>query len=270
MKLSARAVGPMKYIFKTMSVHFVLRRTVAARRLTFLRFNSFPNISLKTLQFSTLLIFVFISTKTLAADEFSDEATDRAAAIYDVPEIAAVQKRLYVVNYELTPKIGIFPLDAFNKSLVLGLSYSWYFGERWAWEVFDAFYAKNLDTSLKQTILDQFGAQTLNQAQGVLDYIQWMLTTNLVYTPVYSKSLYQNRSLLYNETSAVMGLGAVGFRSGDVALAFGGGVQWRLFFSKNISFKTDTRLYYHLGQNKNTNLLLQFNTGLSIHFGGEK
>lgn len=189
-----------------------------------------------------------------------------AADAYDLSKVVALEERQYWVNHDLTVKLGTYPLDSFNKSYVGGLSYAYMFKPYWGWEIVDFQWARNQSTGLKSDLINNFGVAP----QGILDYISWVATTNLVYTPIYAKNLWFNSRVIYSEMSFVVGAGTVNYNSGDHAMAFGGGAVARYFLSQRTSLKFDGRLYYDLAQDKNSNLILMLNVGLAFQLGSSK
>lgn len=179
---------------------------------------------------------------------------------YDVPQVVALESRLYNVKYDLTPQFGIYPLDSFNRSLTFGLSFTNFFDSYRGWEIFNLQYAKNLETDLKEQLISNYGVRPV----GILDYITWTGFTSYVYTPFYSKNLAFNQKVVHSDLSLVGGPGVVNFKSGERAIAGGGGIIMRFFMSQRYSVKFDARTYYHNGQDKNTNVLLMLNLGLGI------
>jgi hypothetical protein len=88
-----------------------------------------------------------------------------------------------------------------------------------------------------------------------------------VYTPIYSKNLFFNQSVVHGEMSFVGGGGVAGFHSKETATMVGGGFILRFFSSELVSYKLDGRLYYHTGQKKSSDLLLNINLGMSFELG---
>lgn len=179
---------------------------------------------------------------------------------YQLPPIVAVENRQFNPRHDLSLGVGILPLDAFYKSYSYGLSYTYGWKEFLRWEAINASLCSSQDTGLKQELLDKFRVQPT----GILDSVRWMMTSNVVYTPIYSKNLLFNRSIVHGEFSGVAGAGLVGWSSGESAPMLGGGLIVRFFKSETLSFKFDNRLYYHFGKNKSSDLLLAINLGLSF------
>lgn len=204
---------------------------------------------LKTFILSAMVVFCFMA---------------KAADPYDVPKLVALENRLYNVKHELSPMLGYYPMDAFNKSFVVGASYSYFFESYKGWEILNLQYAINQETDLKKQLIDNFDVRPT----GILDYITWVALSSYIYTPFYSKNLLFNSSVVHSDISLVGGGGLVHFNSGERAPAAGGGFIVRFFTSQTYSVKFDSRLYYHTGKDKNTNALLMINLALGIQLGG--
>lgn len=167
---------------------------------------------------------------------------DTPQVFYDIPKVRAVQDRPYYLNEDLTAQIGFLPSDAFNKGYTIGASYTHYFSEYIGWEVANANYSINAPTALKNDLIDNFGAQVQNNGfGGVLDYINYYVTSNLVYTPMYMKSLLFNSSVVRSEMSFVAGGGGAYFRATGWKALVSIGFFLRFFRTTSQSFKLDIR-----------------------------
>lgn len=161
---------------------------------------------------------------------------------YDQPRLVAIQDRAYYLNHDLTFQIGYLPSDAFNKGYTVGGSYTYYLNDYIGWEVVNGNYSFNSETSLKSDLRNNFGVAPENVGfGGILDYIEWYATSNLVYTPLYTKSLLFNRRVVRGETSFVLGAGGAQFKNTGMRLMVSGGVYLRFFSSSRSSWKFDFR-----------------------------
>lgn len=185
---------------------------------------------------------------------------------YILPKVVAVENKHFEPKYDLTTQVGILPLDAFYKAVTGGFSYSYYFNSFLGWEILNAHYASVEDTGLKKDLLSNFSAKPV----GILDSIQYMATTSLIYTPIYSKNLFFNQTLRYSSISFVGSLGTVGFTSKDNGILLGTGLIVRFFSTQKISYKFDTRLHYHTAKLKSSDLILGIVFGISYEFGENK
>jgi outer membrane beta-barrel protein len=173
-------------------------------------------------------------------------AQDTTEDVYTLPKLVAVQSRQYYVNHDLTFHAGYLPMDSFNKSVVLGGSYTYYLSDFLAWEVANFNYAMNQDTGLKDQLRDEFNADT----GDILDYPNYYVTTSLVYTPLYNKSLLFNKNLVFSDISFVFGGGMMKYdfqgNGGVVQI----GAIFRFFTAPSQSIKFDFRTVIPMGFNE--------------------
>lgn len=190
---------------------------------------------------------------SLSADkDKKDETTD----IYAIPKVVAVQNRTYpFIQNGLSFQLGFAPLDAFNKSFLAGISYSYSLSEFTSWEVVNLMNCFNIETDLKSQLLGIANLQTLGSKTAFLDYANWMVTTGFVYTPMYNKSLLFNRSIVHSEFSFVVDAGAIKFQFAGNRPTFGGGLIMRFFLSQNSSLKFDFRNHLYFNDDGMGNIL---------------
>lgn len=203
--------------------------------------------------------------------QFSMFANAEAPAnAYDLPDIVAVQNRAYTVQRDLSLQAGYLPSDAFNKGYTIGASYTHFFTSYLGWEVINANYSFNDPTDLKEDLLDCCELQVQNNGfDGALDYVQWYALTNIVYTPLYTKALLFNQSLVYGEISFVGGAGVAKFKETGERLLVSAGFYLRYFKSAERSWKFEFRdnVYFEksLGAVNAMSLMISY----SFHLGGK-
>ena len=197
------------------------------------------------------LICLFQSGVFGADKDKRDEAVD----IYAIPKVVAVQNRTYpfVLN-GLSFQLGYAPLDAFNKSLLAGASYTYSLSEFTSWEVLNFLNCFNVETDLKSQ-LQALNLQALGAKISFLDYANWILTTGFIYTPLYNKSLLFNRSIVHSEFSFVIDAGTIKFQFAGNRPAFGGGLIMRFFLSPTSSLKFDFRNHLYFNDDGMGNIL---------------
>ncbi|MFZ3229798.1 MAG: outer membrane beta-barrel domain-containing protein [Pseudobdellovibrio sp.] len=209
--------------------------------------------------FLPLFYFIFLNST------YSHAENEKKIDAFDLPQVVAVEGRMYDPKSDVTASVGLLPLDAFYKALTLGLSYNRNMGDSITWGIINAQAAFTSETSLKKDLL---ALQV--QTQGLLDYIRYYVTTDLIYTPIYGKNLLFNKSLLRTEMSLLASAGVVSFNSGDMVPMAGMGGQIRFFSSESISYKFDTRVYYHIAANKSSNFVLNIGLGISFDNPGDR
>jgi outer membrane beta-barrel protein len=151
----------------------------------------------------------------------------------------AIQNREFRAMHEIDLSIGILPLNAFEKGLTVGGSYTFHFTDFWGWEIADFNYSFNLDTDLKTQLLQNFSVQPTQ-----ISSLNYMLSSNLVLKPLYGKFAWANHSVVHAELSALLGpavaryINPGAFRPGlDI------GIYIRLYLARNLSVRFDVREY---------------------------
>lgn len=167
--------------------------------------------------------------------------------VYDLPEVVALQNRANFLNDGITLTMGYLPSDAFNKGITFGGTYTYFFSDYLAWEVFNAHYNLNIETALKDDLVTNFPIEIENVGfEGRLDFPQYYLTSNIVYTPVYNKNLFFNDLVVNGEISFVLGGGMIRFKDTGFKPLVDGGMYLRYFLSPATSLKFDFRVnLYH-------------------------
>ena len=161
---------------------------------------------------------------------------------YDLPRVVSVSQKDYSVKKDFSLLLGTLPSDAFNKGYTVGLSYTHFFNSYMAWEVLNANYSFNSGTQLKDDVNSIPKVSLADSGvEDFLDYITYYATTSFVYTPIYSKNLLFNDSIVHGETSFVIGGGAVAFENANTRFLASAGVYLRFFAGKSTSWKFDFR-----------------------------
>jgi outer membrane beta-barrel protein len=153
--------------------------------------------------------------------------------------ILAVQERPYRLNHELSVGIGVLPLDAFYTGYTAHVAYSFHFTDTFAWQVGRFAYSYDIDTGLKASLLQNFGVLPTQYAQ-----VNWIAGSDLVWSPLYGKWAFLNRSVIHFEGYLLGGLSVLDLTnqaSGSLPFKPGVnlGVGLRVFYSRRISFKLE-------------------------------
>lgn len=156
----------------------------------------------------------------------------------DVQEQARVviQNRKFRLGNELTLGIATLPIDPFHKGIAGTVRYTFHFNEFHAWEVAGGTYSYNLDSSLTDQLLKNFGVQRA-QLPGLLASVE----SNYVIKPFYGKFALANRNLLYQELYFLGGATLTYWDDGSLRAGpdIGGGV--RFFWTEWLSVRFDIR-----------------------------
>lgn len=203
----------------------------------------------------SVFLFSFFTSGTSCFAQSEQKKTN-----YSLPQIVAVEARIYNPKSDLTLWTGVLPLDDFYKALTLGLGYTISLSDNYKWGIINGHAAFTSDTGLKKDLLKNFSVQP----QGILDYIKYYTTTDLLYTPIYGKNLLRSQTVIRTEMSLLLSGGIVFFNSGNTAPMAGFGGQIRFFSSPSLSYKLDSRIYYHMDPAQSSSFLLNIGFGVSF------
>lgn len=209
-----------------------------------------------TLKLALLTLTLAGAGPALADDELDEEQV----ATY------AVQSRLFRLGGELNVAAGMLPMNAFNKGLTIGGSFTYHFSNAWAWEVINGNYVyKQLDTGLKTELLENFDVQPTKIAA-----IDLMLSSSLVLKPFYGKLAVFNRRVIHAEVSVPLGLTLARYTNPQSYLPGPNlGVIFRVFMGPHTSVRIDVRenvLFNHWA----TRNELLVSLGLAFAWGGDE
>jgi outer membrane beta-barrel protein len=213
-------------------------------------------------------IFILVTFATLGNAWIKTASAAPPAAFYDLPKVVAVQNRTYFLNHDLTAQLGWLPSDAFNKGYTVGLSYTTFFSDYLGWEVVNANYSFNSETNLKKDLLNNFGAAVENVGfDGVLDFVTYYFTTNIVYTPLYTKSLLFNKHITRGEVSFVFGAGGANFDASGIRTLINAGLYLRFFTKADTSWKFDFRDFLYFEKSLGAVNSMSLMVGYSMQLG---
>jgi outer membrane beta-barrel protein len=212
---------------------------------------------------------LFVAAAVLA----SSFAVSRVAAAGDMDsgDVAsyAVQKRLFRLGLELNAGVGLLPLNAFDKGVMVDGSVTWHFNSVVGWEIVQGGYVlANLDTGLKGQLLNNFNVQPTELSTN-----QFLASTNLLLTPFYGKLAGLNRSVNHVEVFFPIGLAIGRYQNPDAfqqGADLGLGLRW--FLGTQTSLRLEARDYMLFESFKNFSLTneLLFSLSLSVAFGGDE
>ncbi|MBJ6761105.1 outer membrane beta-barrel domain-containing protein [Corallococcus sp. H22C18031201] len=165
-------------------------------------------------------------------------ARAQAEALENPGTVSAVQDRLYRMHHELTLGVGVLPADAFYKGFVGALGYTYHFSDTFAWQVGRGMYSYNVQTGLRRQLERDFDVAPT--ATAFEDQVQWMVGSDLVWSPLYGKTSILNSSVVHFE-AFLLGGGTVVkvHRSDGFRPAINLGVGLRMFSGKTVSFRLD-------------------------------
>lgn len=145
----------------------------------------------------------------------------------------AVQERHFRLNHELTIGVGLLPLDAFYKGLTVDLGYTYHFTDYVGWQIVRGMYSYDVDTGLRDQLQRDFGV-----SPTVFEQVQWMVGSDLIWSPFYGKMTALNRQVTYIESFFLLG-GTVVKTNTAFRPAINFGLGGRVYSDKHLSFRLD-------------------------------
>ena len=178
----------------------------------------------------------------------------------------AVQSRLFRLGGELRVEAGFLPINAFNKGLTVGGSFTYHFSNSWAWEIIrGAWVYKQLDTGLKTELLENFNVQPTD-----ISALDFFLSSDLVLKPFYGKLAVFNRRVIHMELSVPFGVALARYNNPQAYLPGPNlGLIFRIFVSPHISFCVDVRDHVFFNH-WNTRNEVHVSLGLAFAWGGDE
>jgi len=164
--------------------------------------------------------------------------------------VYAIQKKGYRLKHEVHAAVGVLPMDAFYKGIVVGGGYTYHFSHHFAWEVGQFLTSFNMDTGLKKELQGAFAVEPTSFRE-----LSFLANSNLVFTPIHGKMSFLNRSVVRMECYLTAGpgisrytlfdrAGASGYREEEkYYLSANYGIGLRLFLSKRFAARLDIRDY---------------------------
>jgi outer membrane beta-barrel protein len=146
------------------------------------------------------------------------------------------------MDHELSLGVGVLPLDAFYKGLTVEAGYTFHFSDNFAWQVGRALYSYDVKTGLEDQLERDFRVQPTT-----LQQVQWMVGSDLIWSPFYGKASYRNESVSHFAAWFLLGgsiikfntVGSDGGTLNDFKPAVNVGFGVRLFHSRRLSYRLD-------------------------------
>lgn len=211
------------------------------------------------------ILFVLFFTMTLITPKslWAQDNTD----VFSVPKAYAVQNRKYTLGNQVTAYLGYMPMDSFTKGYQLGGVYTTYFTDFTGWEVVNGTWIMDKDTGLKSDILDISGGMAA--ADKIPDFPEWILTSNFVFTPIYSKNLFFNKSIIWGDLSFLAGGGVASYKRDEIRPIANVGAIIKFFMSEQTSFRVELREYVGF-LSSGIEPFMAIKVGFTYQFGSKK
>ncbi len=208
------------------------------------------------------------------ADDGAEGPGLPSGVLEDAPEqVEVIQRRKFELSQELSLSAGVLPVDPYYKGITATAAYTAHFSQSWAWEVAHLTYSFNVDTHLKEQLLE-VAAGRGNQAPQLAE-IEWVAGTRLLLKPLYGKEALFNTEVVHLE--AYLGLGPVLVkRSAPLdSIGFGGdfGAGLRLWLSPRWSMRLDLGELLFVEEERAGGIKLRqalhMQLGMSLALGGD-
>ena len=192
----------------------------------------------QSVSFLLISLIVLSVTTTLTSDALAQESSDDQRAYASM----VVQQRAFSPRHEITASTGVLPLDAFTKGITVSGGYTLHFNHLFAWEVLQGAYSFKVNTSLYDEL------EVYNLRPSPFEVLDWFLTSNFVYKPLYWKGAWRNEKIVRGETFLLAG-GAFGSFTNSRRPGANLGLGTRLFVNKRLSIRFDARYMWFFGDN---------------------
>lgn len=216
-------------------------------------------IGLLILFLSVNFLGLSLAYAQLSLDEFEEDLLEEKI----VPLTVAVQQRPQALYRELAAHLSYLPMDHFSHYLVVGGSFTHYFNDYLGWEVVNANYAQDQSTGLEDALVGRYGA-----VPETFDIIEYFVTTNVVYTPLFMKHLFRRDRILWGDLSLIGGGGITQLKERGTTNVINVGGAVRFFTESNWVYKMDFRQMFFFSSAVRPNIAISFS--LSYNFAKER
>nr|WP_225936902.1 outer membrane beta-barrel domain-containing protein [Myxococcus sp. RHSTA-1-4] len=193
-------------------------------------------------------------------------ARAQAEALENPGAVSAIQERRYRMHHELLLGVGVLPDDAFYKGLIGTVAYTYHFSDTFGWQVGRGTYSYNIQTSLRTQLERDFDVAPT--ASAYEDQVQWMVGSDLVWSPLYGKAAVLNSQVLHFEAFLLGGGTVVKINRADgFRPAVNLGLGLRLFSGQTLSFRLDVTNNVVFAGASNINNVLSVQLGTAFNFG---
>jgi outer membrane beta-barrel protein len=135
-------------------------------------------------------------------------ALSMAEDTLDGETVVAVQDRVFFRHHEIDLGIGYIPDDDFYELFPAELGYTYNFNDHVAWNVINLHWMFDQEKDLKEKLEDEFGVTPES-----FDKTVYALHTNLIFKPLYGKSVFRNSRVINHETYVSAGGGFVTYET---------------------------------------------------------
>lgn len=193
-------------------------------------------------------------------------ARAQAEALENPGAVSAIQERRYRMHHELLLGVGVLPDDAFYKGLIGTVAYTYHFSDTFGWQVGRGSYSYNVQTGLRTQLERDFDVAPT--ASAYEDQVQWMVGSDLVWSPLYGKTAFLNSKVLHFEAFLLGGGTVVKINRADgFRPAANVGLGLRMFSGETLSFRLDVTNNVVFAGTSRINNVLSVQLGTAFNFG---
>lgn len=182
-----------------------------------------------------------------------------------LPQLIATQERPYKLSNELTTQAGYLPMDSFTKYFAVGAAFTHYYSDFLGWEIANANFAWSAPSGLEQELNNNYTVEI--EAEDKFDVLNYYVSSNVVFTPLYTKSLLFDEKIVYGEVAFVAGPSLSKFDKAGFVGGVNVGAFLRFMLGTQTSLKIDVREHVYFSGRTKQNLMLVL--GLAYNFGGD-
>lgn len=150
-------------------------------------------------------------------------------------KIKAVETYITPEKHEVAFGLGVYPFDPFYNGFSLSGGYTYTFSNALAWEALHASYTFSVEKDLTSELAEDFGV-----SPELIERLNFIFSTNAIYTPIYGKFVLLRNVIYYFRTSFLGGLGLV-TTSFTAKFAVNLGVRFEILVKDSFSWRLDVR-----------------------------
>ena len=182
----------------------------------------------------TLFLGALLSPSALAASD-SDIRRFYEPKPLDGVTIEAVESYPNPRSNEMGLGIGLYPFNPYYTAVLINANYLFNLSRLMQWEIVNASYAYTFDKGLTTELADRF-----NVNPKVIDRMQMMISSNVLFSHSNGKFVYRGEHIRYFRSSALVGLGLVSTsQRNNIVGNFG--VRFEVFTGEAFSWRFDIR-----------------------------
>lgn len=170
---------------------------------------SLAHVEIKTVKLlkNITLLVSFVSFSVFAAPQAINPENQ---AEFEKEAGLVVRNKLYFKpgKFEFAGTAGFMPYDDVNNQYFVGGKATWHLSDNWGWEIIDAQKAFASTSDWVKNLVSSKQITNLQTAQ-----LNYLATTNLVFSPFYGKVRMFGSALVYFDLYAVLGAGLAGTKT---------------------------------------------------------